>query len=101
MALFWTAGLVKSYGVLFTEMLTLYPENISLAAWIPAVMTTTALAMAPIASALCQRFNCRYVTALGSILAFTGVSLSSIMPNLATLFVSLGLMTGKMIKKSK
>ena len=53
-ALFWTAGMVKSYGVLFSEMITIYPENISLAAWIPAVMTTTALAMAPIASGLCQ-----------------------------------------------
>ena len=53
-ALFWTAGLVKSYGVLFSEMLSLYPGNIALASWIPAVMTTTALAMAPIASGLCQ-----------------------------------------------
>ena len=93
-ALFWTAGMVKSYGVLFSEMITIYPDSISTAAWIPAVMTTTALAMAPIASALCQRFNCRYVTALGSILAFTGVTLSSVMPNLQSLFVSLGMLTG-------
>ena len=93
-ALFWTAGMVKSYGVLFSEMITIYPDSISLAAWIPAVMTTTALAMAPIASGLCQRFNCRYVTALGSILAFTGVTLSSVMPNLQSLFVSLGMLTG-------
>ena len=94
MALFWTAGMVKSYGVLFAEMITLYPENISLASWIPAVMTTTALAMAPIASALCQRFNCRYVTASGSVLAFLGVALSSTMPNLQCLFVTLGILTG-------
>ena len=94
MALFWTAGMVKSYGVLFSEMITLYPENISLASWIPAVMTTTALAMAPIASALCQRFNCRYVTALGSVLAFLGVAMSSCMPNLQGLFVTLGILTG-------
>ena len=94
MALFWTAGMVKSYGVLFAEMITLYPDNISLASWIPAVMTTTALAMAPIASALCQRFNCRYVTALGSILASLGVAVSSGMPNLQGLFVTLGILTG-------
>ena len=75
-------------------MITLYPENISLASWIPAVMTTTALAMAPIASALCQRFNCRYVTASGSVLAFLGVALSSTMPNLQCLFVTLGILTG-------
>ena len=33
--------------------------------WIPAAMTTTALAMAPIASALCQRLNCRWVSLMG------------------------------------
>ena len=93
-ALFWTAGLVKSYGVLFSEMLSLYPGNIALASWIPAVMTTTALAMAPVASGLCQRFNCRYVTALGSVLAFIGVTLSAVLPSLQALFVSLGMLTG-------
>jgi len=93
-ALFWTAGLVKSYGVLFAEMMRMYPESISLASWIPAAMTTTALAMAPIASALCQKLNCRYVTLLGSLLASTGITLSAFMPNLQTMFVTLGVLTG-------
>ena len=26
--LFWTAGLVKSYGVIFAEMMKIYPEEI-------------------------------------------------------------------------
>jgi MFS family permease len=93
-ALFWTAGLVKSYGVLFAEMMRMYPESISLASWIPAAMTTTALAMAPIASALCQKLNCRYVTLLGSLLASAGITLSAFMPNLQTMFVTLGVLTG-------
>ena len=57
-------------------------------------MTTTALAMAPIASALCQRLNCRWVSLGGSLLAFTGMTLSAFMPNLETLFLTLGLLTG-------
>ena len=93
-ALFWTAGLVKSYGVLFAEMMRMYPESISLASWIPAAMTTTALAMAPIASALCQKLNCRYVTLLGSLLASAGITLSAFMPNLQSMFVTLGVLTG-------
>ena len=40
-------------------------------------MTTLALATAPITSALCQKFNCRYVTALGAILSATGIIASS------------------------
>ena len=72
-ALFWTAGMVKSYGVIFDLILKTFPESsVTLAAWIPASMTTLALAMAPFASALCQRFNCRNVTFVGSILCFIG-----------------------------
>eukprot|EP00092_Neocalanus_flemingeri_P006951 GFUD01007503.1.p1 GENE.GFUD01007503.1~~GFUD01007503.1.p1 ORF type:complete len:952 (+),score=197.76 GFUD01007503.1:49-2904(+) len=93
-ALFWTAGLVKSYGVLFAEMMRMYPDSISLASWIPAAMTTTALAMAPLASALCQKLNCRYVTLLGSLLASMGITLSAFMPNLQTTFFTLGVLTG-------
>ena len=28
LCLFWTAGLVKSYGVVFAEMIKIYPEDI-------------------------------------------------------------------------
>jgi len=92
--LFWTAGLVKSYGVLFAEMIQKYPNDIRIASWIPAAMTTTALALAPVASALCQRLNCRVVTTIGSLLAFLGLSLSAFMPNLQCLFFTLGILTG-------
>ena len=51
--------------------------SIALAAWIPGIMTTLALATAPITSALCQKYNCRYVTAVGAILSATGIISSS------------------------
>ncbi len=94
-ALFWTAGMIKSYGVIFDLILTTFPTaSVSLAAWIPAAMTTLALALAPVASALCQRFNCRSVTLVGSLLCFVGISLSSLAKNVETLFVTFGLLTG-------
>ena len=49
----------------------------ALAAWIPGSMTTLALATAPITSALCQKYNCRYVTACGAILSACGIIASS------------------------
>ena len=51
--------------------------SIALAAWIPGIMTTLALATAPITSALCQKYNCRYGTAVGAILSATGIISSS------------------------
>ena len=94
-ALFWTAGMVKSYGVIFDMILKTFPESsVLLAAWIPAGMTTIALAMAPFASALCQRFNCRNVTFVGSILCFVGITSSSFAQNIETLFATFGICTG-------
>ena len=94
-ALFWTAGMVKSYGVIFDLILKTFPESsVTLAAWIPASMTTLALAMAPLASALCQRFNCRNVTFVGSLLCFIGISSSSLAQNVETLFATFGICTG-------
>ena len=95
LALFWAAGMIKSYGILFSEILILFPDaSVTLASWIPASMTTLALAMAPIASALCQKFNCRYVTFLGSIICALGISLSSLATGVPFLFVTFGIFTG-------
>ena len=94
-ALFWTAGMVKSYGVIFDLILNTFPNSsVTLASWIPASMTTLALAMAPFASALCQHYNCRNVTFVGSLLCFCGIALSSFAPNVETLFLTFGLLTG-------
>jgi MFS family permease len=94
-ALFWTAGMIKSYGVIFDTILETFPESsVTLAAWIPASMTTLALALAPIASALCQKFNCRNVTLAGALFCSFGIALSSLAQNVETLFITFGLLTG-------
>lgn len=41
---FWIAGLIKSYGVIFMEVIQLYPDaSASLASWIPAILSTLCL----------------------------------------------------------
>jgi MFS family permease len=77
-------------------------------------MTSLALAMAPLASALCQRYefaavcemnrfysefilvrwNCRYVTMAGGLICASGIAMSSLAPNLECLFLTLGVVTG-------
>ena len=88
-------GMVKSYGVIFDLILKTFPNSsVALASWIPASMTTLALAMAPFTSALCQRYNCRNVTFIGSLLCFIGITLSSFASSVEILFVTFGLLTG-------
>lgn len=44
---FWVSGLVKSYGVLFVEIMEEFSDNTSaaMAAWIPAILSTLCLAL--------------------------------------------------------
>ena len=65
--------------------------SVALAAWIPGSMTTLALATAPITSALCQKYNCRYVTACGAILSACGIIASSFARTIQVTFLSFNL----------
>ena len=48
----------------------------------------------PIASALTNKYGCRYVTILGSLLASFGFAVSVFAPNVYFLYVSIGLIAG-------
>lgn len=46
MVQFWVSGLVKSYGVLFVEVLEAFSDtSAAVAAWIPAILSTLCLAL--------------------------------------------------------
>ena len=94
-SVFWCSGFIKSYGLIFAELLRLFPEApVSLATWIPASMTSFALVVAPIAGALCKRFNCRVVTLAGGLISAAGVSLSALAPSMEFVFVTMGVFSG-------
>ncbi len=94
-ALFWCAGMIKSYGVLFEQILVTFPEaSKSLVSSLPACMTSMALLFAPVTSALCQHYTCRAVTLAGGLMCSLGFALSSIAPNVYYLFASLGVLAG-------
>ena len=46
MVQFWVAGLFKSYGVLYVEIMETFPDSSeSVASWIPAALSTLCLAL--------------------------------------------------------
>lgn len=93
---FWVAGLVKSYGVLFVEILEIFPSSsTAVASWIPAILSALCLALAPLSSALCQRFSCRSVVFVGGLFCALGLTLSSFATSLYHLLFSFGILTGK------
>jgi len=53
---FWVAGLVKSYGVLYVEVMETFKDSsASVASWIPAILTCLCLALGE-SSCCCQGF---------------------------------------------
>lgn len=92
---FWVAGLVKSYGVLFVEILETFPSSsTAVASWIPAILSALCLALAPISSALCQRFSCRSVVFVGGLFCALGLILSYFATSLYHLLFTFGILTG-------
>ncbi|EEB11728.1 hypothetical protein Phum_PHUM130210 [Pediculus humanus corporis] len=92
---FWVSGLVKSYGVLFVEVLETFTDtSATVAAWIPAILSTLCLALAPIASALCQKFTCRLVVFLGGLFCAAGLISSYFATSSSHLLFSFGLLSG-------
>uniref|UniRef100_A0A1B0CJQ1 Major facilitator superfamily (MFS) profile domain-containing protein n=2 Tax=Lutzomyia longipalpis TaxID=7200 RepID=A0A1B0CJQ1_LUTLO len=92
---FWVAGLVKSYGVLHVEVVETFPQSsAALASWIPAILSALCLVLAPISSALCQRFSCRTVVFVGGIFCALGLTCSYFATNLIILFFTFGVLTG-------
>ena len=94
-SVFWCSGFIKSYGLIFAELLRMFPDSsVSLATWIPASMTSFALVVAPIAGALCKRFNCRVVTLAGGLISSASISLSAAAPSMEFIFVTMGVFSG-------
>jgi len=94
---FWVAGLVKSYGVLYVEIMETFPSSTAtVASWIPAILSALCLVLAPLSSALCQRFSCRSVVFVGGIFCSLGMVLSYFATNLLHLLFTFGILTGEL-----
>ncbi|XP_055598633.1 uncharacterized protein LOC129748152 isoform X2 [Uranotaenia lowii] len=92
---FWVAGLVKSYGVLFVEIMENFPNaSATTASWIPAILSALCLVLAPVSSALCQRFSPRIVVIIGGVFCAMGLTLSYFATSLIHLLFTFGILTG-------
>ncbi|XP_078045069.1 monocarboxylic acid transporter silnoon isoform X1 [Augochlora pura] len=92
---FWVAGLVKSYGVLYVEVMETFKDSsAAVASWIPAILSCLCLALAPVTSILCQKYSCRAVVFIGGLFCALGLTLSYFATSLIHLFFTFGVLTG-------
>lgn len=87
-------GITFSFGVIFVEFLNYFGENREKTAWIGSLFMAMPLLSGPIASFLTDRYGCRRVTILGSVLASTGFVISSMANSMEVLFLTFGVFAG-------
>lgn len=92
---FWVTGLMKSYGVLYVEVMETFKDaTASVASWIPAILSCLCLALAPVTSMLCQKYSCRAVVFIGGLFCALGLTISYFATKLIHLFFTFGVLTG-------
>lgn len=87
-------GITFSFGVIFVEFLNYFGENRSKTAWIGSLFMAMPLLSGPVASFLTDRYGCRKVTILGSILATIGFAVSTQANHVEVLFLTFGILAG-------
>nr|XP_053641724.1 uncharacterized protein LOC128695230 isoform X2 [Cherax quadricarinatus] len=91
----WIVGFTKSYGVLYLEIRRTFPEASAYhTSWLPSLLSTVGLLIAPVTGTLCRRFTSRKVSFVGGFLCFLGMMLGSLASSMTQLILSVGLLTG-------
>lgn len=87
-------GVTFSFGVLYVELLDYFGEGRGKTAWVGSLFMAMPLLSGPIASFLTDRYGCRNVTIVGSILASLGFALSAYAPTIEILYLTFGVLAG-------
>lgn len=91
----WIVGFIKSYGVLYVHVRSAFPEASAYhTSWLPALLSTIGLLIAPLTGTLCRNFTSRKVSFVGGILCCLGLVLGSQAVSMNQLILSVGVLTG-------
>ncbi|XP_017752869.1 PREDICTED: monocarboxylate transporter 12 [Eufriesea mexicana] len=87
-------GVTYSFGVFYLEFLYYFEEGKGTTAWIASILVGVTLCSGPISSLFVNKFGCRVVTIIGSLLASSCLLASMWARNIVTLYFSIGIGTG-------
>ncbi|XP_053694385.1 uncharacterized protein LOC128742165 [Sabethes cyaneus] len=87
-------GVTFSFGVLYVELLDYFGEGKGKTAWVGSLFMAMPLLSGPVASFLTDRYGCRNVTIVGSILASFGFAISAYADSIEMLYLTFGVLAG-------
>lgn len=87
-------GIAYTFGIFFMEFVRFYDVPKGKVAWVGSLLCGFYLIVGPVVSALTNRFGCRVVTMIGSIVSCIAFLLSTMAPNVDVLMLTYGVMGG-------
>merc|ERR1711971_729894 len=87
-------GIAYTFGVLLQKLVVHYDSNRATVSWVGSLLCGVYLMSGPIVGGLVNKFGCRPVCILGSIVACAGLSLSTLSPNVPILMLTYGVIGG-------
>lgn len=87
-------GITFSFGVIYVRLLEYFGEGKAKTAWIGSLFMAMPLLSGPVASFLTDRYGCRKVTIIGSILASIGFFVSAFTDSVEMLCLTFGIFAG-------
>lgn len=87
-------GITFSFGVIYVQLLEYFGEGKAKTAWIGSLFMAMPLLSGPIASFLTDRYGCRKVTIIGSLLASIGFFVSAFTDSVEMLCLTFGVFAG-------
>ncbi|XP_067143318.1 monocarboxylate transporter 12-like [Centruroides vittatus] len=87
-------GIVYTFGIFYSEIIHNNGYNSGETAWIPSTMSGMLNFVGPLAGVLTNKYGCRFVCILGSLVSSAGYALGSLAFNITYLYLTVGLCTG-------
>ncbi|NXN97478.1 MOT7 protein, partial [Rhinopomastus cyanomelas] len=89
-----TYGIIKSFGVIFNDLMESFDETNSRISWIISICVFVQTFTAPLSTVLSNRFGHRLVVMAGGVLISTGMVIASFARNVVDMYVTIGLISG-------
>lgn len=87
-------GISYSFGLMYIEFLRYFQASKSVTSWIGSLFLAVPLLSGPVCSALVDKFGCRSMTILGSIISCIGFVMSSFTDSIVLLYITFGIISG-------
>ena len=87
-------GVTLSFGIFLGEFMETFGTEHGTTSMVQSTQRGVVNVVGPLAAYLVEQFGCRSVAIVGSILAACGLMISSFVPNIVSLFITAGIVTG-------